>query len=77
MFRITAFQFFFNLWIGTLPEAVQVLGDLNRPLRRREQMQRYRHFAPRHARCVRQSEQLLKFYPEHRGFARDVFEPQM
>jgi hypothetical protein len=46
MFGIAALEFFFDLAIGVFPETPKVLGNLYRPLGRREKM--YGHRDPPH-----------------------------
>jgi len=61
MFRITPFQFLFDFSVGPIPKSFEVLRHLNRPPRRRKQVQHHGHATERDARRIGKSEHLLQF----------------
>ena len=75
MARIAALELLLHLGVGALPEALQILRDLDRPARRRQQVQRHRHAAAADARRVGEAEQFLQLHRQHRWLAGCVFEP--
>ena len=72
MLGIPAAQVLADLEIRGGPEAVEVVGDLDRPVVRTEDMQQDGDPSPRHARRLRPAEELLEPGREHRRPARLV-----
>ena len=74
MFRVAAFQLLLHLLVAAVPEALQVLGDLNRPAGRGQEMEEHLDPARRDCRRVGQAEHLLQLYGQDGNFSGGVIQ---